>query len=540
MSPIRFATKTAPLAARSSYLSAAHHVGLRARRQPRLHPLMRDAGFISATSVILIVANPLIIALFARLLGAAALGEYLLTRRLANWGNALSQLGMGVALPRYVARAPYDHTADSETYFAVALISGGLFAGLIGLVLVVFRPLAAQQLFGSYALSRLVPPLALLLLGLIAQSMVYGYYQGRLRMGWASALQICNLAVVPLLAVVALHGFQSVGMIVSVIALAMLSSSAWLAGPALAGLKTTSLVAMRTHAAELLRFGIPRIPGDFALNALIAAGPVVAVHLVPMSQVSYLLVGISMVTVIEATASPISVIALSKASQMIAENRQDEITQAVTHLLNGIVGASLFACFQLEVFADVLIRVWVGHEFSASTATIRILLLAIPFDMVYVSMRSFIEASTITAFNVRNVLLCLVLFVSGLAVLLAFPPSKGMLNYIAAAYALSFVLLAALTIRCVRKLFDVTPQWREVAWPCLAAIVLGVGTAAIRWYTEFGSNLSTAIALEVGALAGYAYILKMLGSPWLDFGLSLIRHSAAAVRHGSDSGDGQR
>src|SRR6185437_12563433 len=68
---------------------------------------------------------------------------------------------------------------------------------------------------------------------------------------------------------------------------------------------------------ELLRFGVRRVPGDFALNAILVAGPIVATHFAPMSQVTYLLLGMSILSMAELAVAPFSVILLSKVSQLL-------------------------------------------------------------------------------------------------------------------------------------------------------------------------------------------------------------------------------
>src|SRR5579864_2486247 len=71
----------------------------------RVNPLVRDLGLTSATQIASFLAAIIVTSLFGRLIGALALSEYLLLRRVWAWMIAGTQLGMPVALPRYIAHS---------------------------------------------------------------------------------------------------------------------------------------------------------------------------------------------------------------------------------------------------------------------------------------------------------------------------------------------------------------------------------------------------------------------------------------------------
>jgi O-antigen/teichoic acid export membrane protein len=65
--------------------------------------VIRDLAVTAASSFTSFLAGLVLIAIFGHLLGSALLGEYLLLRRVAAWLLPLVHLGLGVAIPRYIA-----------------------------------------------------------------------------------------------------------------------------------------------------------------------------------------------------------------------------------------------------------------------------------------------------------------------------------------------------------------------------------------------------------------------------------------------------
>jgi O-antigen/teichoic acid export membrane protein len=483
----------------------------------RLHPFFRDLGLTAVTGGTVVVAGFLVISLFGRILGAVALSEYLLLRRVVSWLQSGAQLGLGVALPRYVAHAIDKPAFERQAYFLAALACGGILPLGLGIVFMGARSFSARWLFGSAQVAHLILPLSVMLLGLVAHACVYGYYQGCLAMGLANGLQLCNLALVPLAAVIAFFHTGSVGLIVSVMGVSMLFGAGLFALPIMRHSRGGRWLKFTRHAGELLRYGIARVPGDFGNGALVALGPVIASHYLPMGRVSYLLLGLSILTVVSASAAPLGLVLLSKASMMLAQNRLDEFRSRLSHLVAGVLELSTFACLQLLIFADVLVGLWVGPKFLEGLPVIRILLLAIPFYMFYVALRSVIDAASVTAYNARNILVSLALFLTLAAVGAKAAPPKFLLEGLAGALVLAFITLAWLTARSVRQLYDLRIAWRHSA----AALLIGALLAGVSLLIRFGQGFRMGpvelVMLELVQGVVFLGLLKKLGSTWLLF-----------------------
>jgi O-antigen/teichoic acid export membrane protein len=393
--------------------------------------------------------------------------------------------------------------------------------------------LFSRWFFGDPKLADLILPLTIVLVAAIAQVMVYGYYRGCLLMNPANALQLCNVALVPLAAVLLLHRFQSVALVMSAMGLATLSCSGLFAVPIIAQLRTSRTPVSLSHepgiarrAAELLQYGVRRVPGDFAINALLVSGPVIAAHFAPMPEVTYLLLGLSILSMTELGVGPLSVVLLSKVSQLLAKGRRQEVQVGLQCLLSAIIELSVFGCLQLESCADVVVRIWMGQGFIGGVWIIRIILLSIPFYLTYVVSRSFIDAASENALNGRNYVSSYIAFLLLVAAAIASVPTELLVAGVAAALLIAFLVLACLTLRTAQQLFDLRGTYRECLRPLLCAVALGGLSFLARWVRGSQMGVVELFSLELFLSGLYLAGLIKLRSPWLEFlQSSLIRRT---------------
>ena len=491
-----------------------------------LHPLFRDFGLTAFTELGVLVSGLAIVSLMGRLLGVAALGEYLLLRRVLAWLQPAVQLGMGNALPRYVAYDADGPPGQLRRYLAVSVILSGGLAALLAFILYFGRGTFARWLFGSVHLQSLILPLGLLILGLTIHGSAYGYFRGRLALIQANALQICNLVFLPVIVVIGLAKTQSVALIVGATGLATLFFSTT-ACTFLLRRSAAGPLGMRGTASKLLRYGVPRVPGDFALGGLLALGPLVAMHFVPISSVTCLLLGISILSAVNASSTPVGTLMLSKVSMMLSQERHSEVRVHLRHLLAATIDVSVFVTIQLIVFADVMLRLWVGPRFDGRAGVARIILLAVPFFLIYGCLRSSVDAASITAYNTSNIFISCMLFIVLLGGVVVLVPRGLAVDGVAVSLVTAFVMLAWLTVRTTRKLFGLGVPWRECTSGLLIGFILTGATFAARL---MAGNGALALPLITSlAFVTYLLILKMIGTQWLSFFLDVALQRARSL-----------
>ena len=470
-----------------------------------------------ATEFSIMAAGLLMVSLFGRLLGPVALGEYLLLRRVLAWLFAGAVLGLGNALPRYIARSVQRPAAERRAYFLGASASLVGFTSCVGLILYAGRQSFARWMFGDAKLANLILPLGLMLIGQAAQTAAYGFYRGILAMRRANATQLCNFALIPIAVMLLLYRTHSVAWIVGVTGALTVIAAGLFARLILRQFAKVPSPRVRPYAVELLRYGVGRVPGDFGGAALFALGPMIAVHYLPMTQVAYLLLGSNFLMVVGYAAGPLGVVLLSKLSMMLSQDRLEDVRVSLGHLAGAVLDLSIFVCLQLAVFADVLVRVWVGSTFLPGTSIVRLLILAVPPYLFYMTLRSSIDAVTVKPRNAGNVLVAVVVYLALTGVTLKLLPATFLLEEIAGCLVVALAILGALTARTFGQLYNTRIPWSRCAPTMIAAAVLGGLSFAFRQVVGFHESSVLTVCFELLISGVFLSVLIKLDSPWLGF-----------------------
>ncbi|HEV2424118.1 MAG TPA: hypothetical protein VGZ29_04740 [Terriglobia bacterium] len=493
-----------------------------------MHPLARDFGLTSVTELAVLIAGLAIVSLVGRLMGVVALGEYLLLRRVLAWLQPAELLGQGNALPRFVAYGIGGPERELRGYLGISLATGGSLAALICLALYAGRSVFGRWLFGSAEMARLILPLGLIAFGMTVHNCAYGYFRGRLDLVRANTLQALDVVIVPVAAVVVLARTHSIPLIVGATGLVVLGCALAACVSVLRHGACVGPAGTGAAASGLLKYGLPRVPGDFALGAFLALGPLVAMRFVPVSQVTSLLIGISILSAVSASATPVGTLMLSKVSMMLVQDRKPEVRIHLRYLLAAAVVLSTFVCLQLVVFTDSLLRLWLGRQFGGQIAVVRIILLAIPFYLVYCCLRGSVDAASVTAYNTRNLLRSLGLFVILLLAVVKLMPPALSLEGVAAGLLLASASLAALTLRSTRKLLGLTMPWRLAVPGLLMGLAITAVTVLARDVIGPGLSSLESLLLAIPAALSFALVLRTTRSPWLVFFLELAFQGTSA------------
>lgn len=477
---------------------------------------VHDVALTMVTEVAAMGSSLLLTALLSRWMGARPLSEYLLLRRVLSWLVAATVLGMATGLPRYVAHCAGGSKRRETAYFVSALVCMVPMALLTGSIMVLNRVLFARWLFGDASESGLVTALALLIVGFSIHRAVYGYYRGLLEMTRANVLELTNAALLPLLVVATLAHSQTVPIMMGITGIVMTVSAALFALPVFRRLRGVPLE-LRTHCRELLQYGIPRVPGEFGAAAITAIGPMLAVHFISITKVSPLLLGLNMLLVVGYAAGPVGVVLLSKVSMMLGRNEHEAVQARLRLLIVGVSELSVFACIQLAIFADVVVRAWVGPGFDKQMGVIRMVLLAIPFYLFFMTLRSTIDAATVKPFNTANVMISLGVYAGMIVLWIAIFPIQTLLVGIAISLLASQILLALLTARTFRRFYGLGIPWRQLGPSFLAALALGGAAYALRIWQGGPMPVVEALIVELALAAIYVTVLARLGSGWLAY-----------------------
>jgi O-antigen/teichoic acid export membrane protein len=290
--------------------------------------------------------------------------------------------------------------------------------------------------------------------------------------------------------------------------------------PILRNLHRRSFVNMRARATELLKYGLLRLPGDLSNGALLAIGPVVAMHFMPIAVVSQLLIASAMLAALSVSTEPLGLVFLSKISMMLASGRNEEVRRYATCLAQAAIDISVFLTIQVLVFADILLRVWIGQSAANDMLVIRIVLVGVPFYLFYSGLRSVIDAGSIRPRNAINILASLTVQILMIGIAAWMAPRALLVPMIGLSLVIALALLAFLTATSLGALYSVRLNWKEATVPIGAAFALGAIAFICRPWV--GVHPSMLIMLEL--VLGSAFLLACLrwGAPWAQLVLRLL------------------
>jgi O-antigen/teichoic acid export membrane protein len=373
--------------------------------------------------------------------GPVGFGEYVLVRRAVALLSLPISCGMAVGVTRFVAASA---SRSGVRRYGRAAITIVVVASIVGLSAINVAPgQTARLFFGEATYAPLVWPLSVAVFGMVLHGVAYGLFRGRFQLVRANALQFINIGAVPLFV------FLAGGLEVS--RLVLMLGGIWVAVAVIAlliGLQTPrddGQEGLGGAARELLTYGLPRIPGEFALAALFALPAILTAHLGDVATAGYVGFATSLLTMMGSVFAPVGVIVLPSASQAIANGQSATLWRDVRRITYACVAAAGFLVLGLELVSGLVVGLGLGPGFAAAITPVRIVLLGgMPF-VGYIVLRNVLDAASVWPFNARNLLVAVAAMVAQIAVF-QHP------NIVPVALASSVALLGALSVRDTRRL----------------------------------------------------------------------------------------
>jgi len=415
---------------------------------------MRIKFFFGNLIITFLVEGMVIISLFliyrivAQGYGAQGVGEYSLIKRVVGFLQPIFLLGIGVALPRYIALA-----RDNQERYGYAQSGLFLIVALSFILLLfanAFKELFSQLFFGSGDYARLVVPFSFLFAGLMLHGFIYAYLRGRMFAKRFNFLQLINISIIPITIFVFAHHYSlesavsGVGIATGIIAVIVLIVSA-------KGI-LTPVKNFVESLKMLIIYGLPRLPGDFAIAGLFSIPIIAIAHFLSIEYAGYLAIGQNIIQVIGAMFAPLGILLLPKVSDLAARGKKEMIQDNLGLLIHALIDVALFVSVQLLIFMDIIIIFWLGPEFIQASFLARIMVVSVIFYVFYVSVRSIIDAMKIEPINTTNSLLSLFIAITAGVLLSLFGFMPLIINF-TVAFTIGLVCLGILTYNSLQKIY---------------------------------------------------------------------------------------
>lgn len=373
--------------------------------------------------------------------GTEGFEPYTVVRRTISFLQTVLLFGLGVALVRFVAMAR--SVPEQVGLLRTVAKPLGLVCAAVLVLCAALPETLSELFFGDRGHGALLPPVGLLTVGLLLHALIYSYWRGQLYMHQANLLQVVNLGVVPCAAMWWGPDLPTV---------LWATGAAWCvcSGAGLVPVLFAKHVApASTERARLLRYGLPRVPGDLVLASLLTVPVYLVNHVNGLGAGAQVAFGLTLVNLASSVYSPLSLLLLPTASGLLAAKRWADLEARTARTAwTALLSAMAMLCV-FQLVASPLLQWYLGPTGEAMVGTSRIVFIGAVFMAVFIALRSLLDAYYAAPRNTFNLLAAFGLFLAGGAVYLFWWPVP--LVALVATVLLPLALLALLT-------------WRSIAW----------------------------------------------------------------------------
>ena len=471
---------------------------------------------VGATQGVTLLLNAWLLRLLSSYwLGMESFGVYVVARRLVSTVAAVALLGLDVSLARYVAYAP----ARARSYLGVGLILVAGSAGLLLLMALAGSGTLSVLLFGSPGYERLLPATAVFTAGYLFYVVAYGYRLGRQQMGIASFSQV-TYALIPIAVGFVLFGPGGGRDVADVTRFLYLSGSLVATVSLLFLWRATPRFDWDWQAwLELVRYGVPRVPGGFFLMATLSVPVFLGSALISLDAAAFLGVGLSIFHLLEPAAMPLTLVLLPKASELVGSNQSETFKRLSETTMSFALHLATCVCLLAPGLAREIVVLWFGWDYLGAVPVAMVNLIGSGFYMVYVAMRGLLDAAAIKPIVTYLTLAsALVTLLTGLG--LAYWGVVGL----AWSLTLGMVVLGMGALYGLIRLTSVRPRHeRWAVWAGLALV--GVMVALADWWLgqlSFWASFAGKIGVRLISMAAVGGLFWWLKVPWFEELLSRI------------------
>ena len=335
-----------------------------------------------------------------------AFSEYTLSRRNISFLQPLLMIGLGVAVPRYVSIHP-----KRDSFLPASLILMTIVSLLFLLVLTLGSRFFSNLFFGDFKYQNYILPLCILLIGYGFHAILYGYLRGKKEVYFSNLIQLVNIGLLPISVLLYTQNVQQ---------LLLLNGLFLLVSCLIFGLYVfikrqikLDIQSCWEDAKLMLNFGLPRILGDFALLAMLTFPTYIVLSLqknvLTGGDVAY---SITLLNLVGAAFGPLSLVLLPEIGGFLAEKRIDLIKKRFyVFVLSGII-LTLIGYLTFYFFHEVILNLLLGIDHRQEIFEIAQIVLLGSFGYVlYIILRSFLDAIHVQAKNAANLIIVLIIYV---------------------------------------------------------------------------------------------------------------------------------
>ena len=332
--------------------------------------------------------------------------EYTLSRRSIAFLQPLLMIGLGVAVPRYVSIYTLRNTILSSSM--ILLLAASI---ILSIAMLFNQEYFAILFFGDTKYIVYIFPLILLLIANCFHAILYGFLRGKRHIYSSNIIQLINKAILPLLVVIytsniyELLYINSIILIVNCIIITLIIIRY---NPI--SLKIKKFI---VDSRVLLKYGLPRVLGDFSLLALLTA----PTYLILYFQNNILISGdvaysITLLNLIGAAFGPLGLVLLPEIAHFMQFKQHHLIQKRFYAFIVLSMILTVFGYVIYYLFSEQILSLLLGEEYRKSIEDLSITILLGSFGYtMYIVLRSFLDAIKVKATNAFNLIISLFIYI---------------------------------------------------------------------------------------------------------------------------------
>lgn len=358
------------------------------------------------TQIIVLLSGLAVFKLAMTQFGDIGFSEFSIVKRNLTYLYTFVFIGLGVAVPRYIAKEIGMKSGNENTVFFSAFCIMIFSLVTTAIILLLFQEKISFLLFGDQNYIRFLFPIFMSIVGLSLHSMAYSYYRGKMIFNYANLLQIINMGFIPLTVFIFAENIEDVFLYTGL----MMSGISLIVFTKIFLTQSFEFKKIKVFIPKLFSYGLQRLPADFGLASLIALPAIFSAHTEGILVAGYVAFSISLLSLSGQAVAPIGLIMLPKISHLLGEKNFVLIQYYVKKLfifsvLIAIIGTTIY-----QLFAEEILHLYLGKvELDLIDISKNIIWGAL-FYPFYVTMRSVVDAYYARAYNTISILTALVTF----------------------------------------------------------------------------------------------------------------------------------
>lgn len=374
-------------------------------------------------------------------LSSAEFGVYNLSRRACSLMGYCMLAGLGIAIPKYISE--YRAQKDKKRESALILTSLTIMLTIsIVIFLLVFglKNFAAIIIFDNKTYSDFILPMIIYSFSLSITTFSFSYYRGIDDFKKYNILQIV-IQLITLL--IGLTFNKNVKMLIYAWGIVLTIYGVVFIIKLIKYYKINFKIMFRANyfineLKEISTYCFPRIPGEFVLFGYTLVPLIIINYKAGMEMTAFFSAAISINTIISPVFEFVGVILLPLVSKSVVNKEFKSVDGKINLLMKLYIVIAILAIICVEIFTPFFIRIMFSNDYMVIEPIVRILIIAVLPNAIYLLLRNPLDAISKKPFNTIN------LFVSFIVMIIALTISDGIIGY-SFSFVLGYSTLAILT-----------------------------------------------------------------------------------------------